>query len=197
MAPRNKPCMAIKSADTVKVSPCHRVTQEKTNHESKAGIIVPFVQVSSVLFSIIYFIGCHGESPVFFHIGAGHSPYLILFANIHYQGNDDQILISRPFLVSNIRRQWLSQCCINCFGGEWGRVDDLFGASTCVMLLDLMLANMKDSWLFLVARKQPNSTCCEDHDEWYKEQFVMIPKAFRGWPIFLGGADFRILNWSM
>ena len=64
MAPRNKPCMAIKSADTVKVSPCHRVTQEKTNHESKAGTIVPFVQVSSVFVFNHLFIGCHGESPL-------------------------------------------------------------------------------------------------------------------------------------
>lgn len=62
-------------------------------------------------------------------------------------------------------------------------------------VVHLMLAYMKDSWLCLVVTKQPNATCCEDHDWWYKEHFVMIPQAFRGWPIFLGGgAGFRILN---
>lgn len=117
-----------------------------------------------------------------FHIGAGHSPYLILFANIHYQGNDDQILtaalpcwkysaaVAEPMLHRALFRgdevvlttflelQHVSCCWISCW--QTWRIYGYF-------------------WLFessptqLVAKTMIDDT-------------MMIPKAFRGWPIFLG-----------
>lgn len=154
--------------------------------------LVLFVQVSRVFVFNHLFIGCQVKVQLFYYFSYRGWSHLHTWSYLPTSITNKMMTRSSqpPFLVSTIRRQWLSQCCINlhqyswrsfpltelCFGGEWGRVDDLFGGSTCVMLLDLILATLGRPWLMI------RGAVCDDS--------LSFPRL----AYFSGGADFRILN---